>query len=272
MINTIVKPKGFLHYTIVPTEILRAQGLSLAAVGFYCWLLSHDPKQKISISFCANFFKDGKDSIRNKLKELEKFNFIRLEKVRHNGRFQGYIYHVIDPNRGGLTAAVNPTQRKNININIKYNKETLEAYKHFEDLFPKRNRPANENQKNNWLDILDKVVRIDGYDLREVYKACKMFRENDFWKNNFMSLIKLRNIDRDGVKYIDRFMSAYGDTKKPVGYKKISGLENFYFVENKLYAKTKSGELNPYNLKQILTLNEINEIINYEKNNGKGTG
>jgi hypothetical protein len=67
-------------------------------------------------------------------------------------------------------------------------------------------------------------------------------------------------------------MSAYGDTKKPVGYKKISGLENFYFVENKLYAKTKSGELNPYNLKQILTLNEINEIINYEKNNGKGTG
>ncbi len=292
--NMIFKPKRFDIFTPVPTSIFRIQGISLGAVGLYCYLLSHDDDMTITITFCANNFKEGKDAIRARLKELETFGLVRLETIKNEGVFRGYNYHLIDPTasenptpRVGLAATENPTQRKyndiniyndNINNNIinKYipkNPKTKDfpphiekAFPHFVALFPKRNQPKTKAQKEKWLDCLDKIERIDKYNLREVYEVCKRLRQDDFWQNVFLSILKLRNNDKNDVKYVDRFMSQNALKTRPNAFKRVVGLVDFIKYEDKgkkIGAKTSKGNLYDYNLKQVLSETEYNELFKY---------
>ena len=299
--NMIFKPKRFDIFTPVPTSIFRIQGISLGAVGLYCYLLSHDNDKPVTISFCANNFKEGKDAIRARLKELETFALVRLETVKNEGVFRGYNYHLIDPTasenptpRVGLAATENPTQRKyndnkdicndniiyhdNINNNIinKYipqNPKTKDfpphiekAFPHFVALFPKRNQPKTKAQKQKWLDCLDKIERIDKYNLRDVYAVCKQLRQDDFWQNVFLSILKLRNNDKNGVKYVDRFMTQNALKTRPNAFQRVSGLIDFVKYEDKgkkIGAKTNNGNLYDYNLKQVLSETEYNELFKY---------
>lgn len=293
--NMIFKPKRFDIFTPVPTSIFRIQGISLGAVGLYCYLLSHDNDKPVTISFCANNFKEGKDAIRARLKELETFGLVRLETVKNEGVFRGYNYHLIDPTASenptpcvGLAATENPTQRKyndnkdiyndNINNNIinKYipqNPKTKDfpphiekAFPHFVALFPKRNQPKTKAQKQKWLDCLDKIERIDKYNLRDVYAVCKQLRQDDFWQNVFLSILKLRNNDKNGVKYVDRFMTQNALKTRPSAFQRVSGLIDFVKYEDKgkkIGAKTNNGNLYDYNLKQLLSENEYNELFKY---------
>jgi hypothetical protein len=249
----------------------------------------------VTISFCANNFKEGKDAIRARLKELETFGLVRLETVKNEGVFRGYNYHLIDPTasenptpRVGLAATENPTQRKyndnkdiyhdNINNNIinKYipqNPKTKEfpphikkAFPHFVELFPNRNQPKTKAQKEKWLDCLDKIERIDKYNLRDIYAVCKQLRQDDFWQNVFLSILKLRNNDKNGVKYVDRFMSQNALKTRPNAFKRVSGLVDFVKYEDKgkkIGAKTNKGNLYDYNLKQVLSETEYNELFKY---------
>ena len=68
------------------------------------------------------------------------------------------------------------------------------------------------NQKtyneNKWLECYDKLIRIDKYSEEAVYYICNYFRrDGNWWKDsgNFESLLKLRRLDRDGIKWIDIF-------------------------------------------------------------------
>lgn len=56
---------------------------------------------------------------------------------------------------------------------------------------------------DEWADTFDKLVRIDRYDLRKVWYVCKWARENEFWKNNFFSPVKLRRKSKSGVRFIE---------------------------------------------------------------------
>lgn len=292
--NMIFKPRRFDIFTTVPTSIFRIQGISLGAVGLYCYLLSHDDDMTITITFCANNFKEGKDAIRARLKELETFGLVRLETIKNEGVFRGYNYHLIDPTasenptpRVGLAATENPTQRKYNDINIyndninnnkinKYipqNPKTKDfpphiekAFPHFVALFPKRNQPKTKAQKEKWLDCLDKIERIDKYNLREVYEVCKRLRQDDFWQNVFLSILKLRNNDKNDVKYVDRFMSQNALKTRPNAFKRVVGLVDFIKYEDKgkkIGAKTSKGNLYDYNLKQVLSETEYNELFKY---------
>jgi len=290
--NLIFKPKRFDIYTPVPTSIFRIKGISLGAVGLYCYLLSHEDNMTITITFCANHFKDGKDAIRARLKELETFGLVRLETVKNQGVFRGYNYHLIDPTVSenptggvGLAATGNPTQSNiyndnndNINNNINNNKKPRnpktkefpphieKAFPHFVDLFPKRNQPKTEPQRFNWIDCIDKIERIDKYNLREVYEVCQRLRIDDFWKHNFLTILKLRNVDKNGVKYIDRFMAQSSLKTRPNAFQRVSGLIKFVTYEDKgkkIGAKTSNGNLFDYNLKQLLSETEYNELFKY---------
>lgn len=296
--NLIFKPKRFEIYTPVPTSIFRIKGISLGAVGLYCYLLSHEDNMTITITFCANHFKDGKDAIRARLKELETFGLVRLETVKNQGVFRGYNYHLIDPTVSvnptggvGLAATVNPIQSNiykhnndNINNNINNNKKPRnpktkefpphieKAFPHFVDLFPKRNQPKTEPQRFNWIDCIDKIERIDKYNLREVYEVCQRLRVDDFWKHNFLTILKLRNVDKNGVKYIDRFMAQSSLKTRPNAFQRVSGLIKFVTYEDKgkkIGAKTNNGNLYDYNLKQLLSETEYNEIFKYMYNENK---
>jgi len=59
----------------------------------------------------------------------------------------------------------------------------------------------------NSLDSFDKLIRIDNYSANEIKAAITWARNDDFWTSNFLSPLKLRNKDKNGVKYIDIFLA-----------------------------------------------------------------
>jgi len=301
--NKIYKPKKFERFTIVPNSIFRHKGISAAATGLYCWLFSHDSKTEMTVQFICGHFKEGKDAINKRIKELIDCGFLVRVEVRKGGKFAGYNYHLNDTGTGKtgagktaavFTAAVNP-QQSNTNNNIynniynkeilnkeistkskkrQYSEKTTKAFSHFAELFPLKYRPKTDAQKNKWLDCLDKIERLDGYNLREVYKVSKELRNDEFWQNNFLSILKLRNTDKNGIKYIDRFMVQHKAKQKPVGFTKIKGLKEFFVYRNpasgqkEIGAKTKNGDIHEFQIRGLMMTNEFQElkqyIINYK--------
>lgn len=287
-VNKIIKPEWFEKYAVIPFAIFREKGVSMAASGLYAWLFSHERDQEITMKFIAGHFKDGKDAISSKIKELESLGFLKREEVRINGRFAGYNYHLDLPNRSGKTVAentvaVNPQQSNihyNVQDNVQYNiqyksnipQNVLDAFPHFKNLFEDRYHPKSKHQEQKWIECLDKIQRIDGYDLREVYQVAQELRNDDFWKVNFLSLLKLRNRDKNGILYVDRFM-AMKQSKKPKAYKMISNLIKFYLYKDPsgrelIGAKTLKSELDGLALKNKLGEDEYRNLHKYLSNVG----
>jgi hypothetical protein len=52
-----------------------------------------------------------------------------------------------------------------------------------------------------WIDAIDKLERLDNYTKDEIYNMVKWAREDDFWRSNFLSVVKLRMNNKDGTKY-----------------------------------------------------------------------
>ena len=189
--------------------------------------------------------------------------------------YNNNIYNIYNTNKSDNTnksfnnvISVNTNKSKNTNNiprNVKsFSDGTKKAFVHFEKLFPERNRPKNKAQLEKWLDCLDKIERIDKYDLREVYLMVKKIRQDDFWQNNFLSILKLRNTDKNGVKYIDRFM-AQQDNHLQSAKNKINGLLKFYKYKTPngdlcIGAKTKQGDLDQTILAQKLTSQELQKL------------
>ncbi len=299
-INKIYKPDHFDQYTIIPLAIFRQKGITMAASGLYAWLFSHDSNHDITMAFIGGHFKDGKDAINSRIKELEKLGFLVRESVRENGKFAGYNFRMCVPptiaekTATGKTAAGNPHQSNNIynniynniqdNIqdhvqtlvqdNVQYhnNKSNIpqnvsKALDHFIALFPEKYQPSTDAQKLKWAQCLERVERIDGYDLREVYKMAKKLREDQFWSGNFLSLLKLRNKDKNGILYIHRFMDGQ-KSEKPQAYKMIPNLIKFYKYNDPagkpmIGAITKNAELDDFALVYKLGTTEYENLKQY---------
>ena len=236
--NKIIKPTKFDRFTNVPNYIFRHKGISIGATGLYAWMFSHRHDQQITVEFMINHFKESKSAIRAKLNELIDNGYVDRIRVYENGRIKGYNYKLKAKAKKLETEkleaenlALENQPQSNTNSNIYISNTNIEPIlKHFIALFDSRFQPKTKEQKAKWIKILDQIQRIDKYDLREVYKICKHIREKDFWKTQFLSLPKLRNSDKNGDKWINRFYAIYKDDHKPDAYKKIKDL-----IEFKLY-------------------------------------
>lgn len=82
-------------------------------------------------------------------------------------------------------------------------------------LFDERTRPHTAKQISDWHDTLDKCIRIDGYSADRVQEIVKRMRMDDFWRTNFMSIMKLRQTNKQGVKYIDFFDARLKGSTRP---------------------------------------------------------
>lgn len=283
-INRIIKPVKFDHFTVVPSGIFRQQGISQQATGLYCYLFSHSSNHKITINFITNHFKNGRDAIRSALAELEKLGYLLREQERIDGKIVGYNYILKDapaPEKPSpeKPSPENPIQSnnsiyiiKNNNTYTKRNNSTKsenveKAYPHFVQLFPERYRPKTPATIEKWKVCLDRIERIDGYDLRQVYEVCKQLRQDSFWSENFLSVLKLRNSDKNGVRYIDRFMERNALKTRPTALNKVKGYKELVpYTENgakMVKAITTNGVIHDFNLRMSLTPAEYKQIVEY---------
>jgi hypothetical protein len=110
------------------------------------------------------------------------------------------------------------------NNNIIYNNNSIEnfsdiilkSFNHICELFPVQTRPKTHSDKIKWLECLDKLERLDGCNPRKVYFICQKVRQDEFWKENFLTILKLRKKNRDGLKYINVFEAKFGKDLKKV--------------------------------------------------------
>lgn len=236
-----------------------------------------------------------KTSVSKWISALENNNFIKIKYKYHTGTKQIkqrriFIADPFNKNSIGIEKKLKTPLEEKLKDNIynyinkikkdnttksekrQFDEKTKNAFPHFAALFPLKYRPKSETQKIKWLDCLDKLQRLDGYDLREVYNVSKELRNDEFWQNNFLSILKLRNTDKNGIKYIDRFMLQQKAKQKPVGFTKIKNLKEFFIYKNpsngkkEIGAKTKNSNIHEFQIRGLMMSNEFDELKKYVLN------
>lgn len=301
----IKKPKEFSNFTAIPNSILRDQELSTGAVGLYCFLFSHTKDFSITVEFLTGAFKDGKSSVKSKIKELQDAGYLEKERVKgDNGLFIGYNYvlrleRAAENRTAQSTCSTDYVQtenqphrnqpQSNININntnkkellpssqksVSYSKIVKDAFPHFKDLFIGAIIPKNKSQETTWLNALQFLER-NGYNLRDCYAAIKWARQDPFWEPNVLSLPPLTKA-KGGVRKLDNILAKYKavqkDQSRPEAMQKLKYAEWTVkpnaLGELELYALSKGEVINEFIMHQSLgiTKDEIKKIKEYLKSN-----
>ena len=99
---------------------------------------------------------------------------------------------------------VNVNDNKNVNDSFKkeYSQEVLQTFDECLNLFPLHLHPKTKSIKNNWLDTVEKLIRIEKIPPDKIIEIVKKTRSDDFWSKNFLALPKLRKKNKDGIMNI----------------------------------------------------------------------
>lgn len=153
--------------------------------------------------------------------DLEKWDEIRKMRKKAGSKGGKAKAKQMLPNANQVEAVnVNVNVNDNVNVNVNDNKEKVNFEIEIHDslqnclkYFPDHLHPK-KNQVDNWLEVLEKLHRIDNLPLHAIEKIVESTRADEFWSKNFLSLTKLRKKNRDGVLYITVFYENYLKTKE----------------------------------------------------------
>ena len=111
----------------------------------------------------------------------------------------------------------------------KYSIENKEGftvlYKKIITLFPENYRPKNKTQQNNWIDALDKLNRLDNLSLNTILEIINWGRADEFWSQQFRSIVKLRRTDKDGIPFHVIFKEKMDKQEKIIKPRKLGSTE-----------------------------------------------
>ena len=95
MSETIIRAPHVTGYTMIINELLLDTELSSAARGLMTFMLGFKNDWQFSVKYLTNILKEGRDSIKKMLGELEKRGYIRREyKRRSDGAFSTMCYTI----------------------------------------------------------------------------------------------------------------------------------------------------------------------------------
>ncbi len=114
----------------------------------------------------------------------------------------------------------NPSYKdKDNNKDKKYDENIHSLYADIVIYFDEDLRPKDEKSKDLWLDCLDKLVRIDKKTPEQIRNITKRTRMDDFWRTNFLSVLKLRKKNGDQIPYFTVFEKKIRPNTKGSKYK-----------------------------------------------------
>jgi hypothetical protein len=91
-----------------------------------------------------------------------------------------------------------------------------------------------DSEREKWNDCFDKLIRIDGHNPDTIRAVITYFRADSFWESNFLSPLKLRRKNRDGIKYIDFFKNNMKSTKSRASPQSSRAIPQDVLSENEL--------------------------------------
>lgn len=91
-----------------------------------------------------------------------------------------------------------------------FSDEVIRSYNSLVKYFPEELRPK---KNKSWLETIDRLNRIDGHSFDLIEEVVRKTRDDNFWRQNFLSLPKLRNKNKDGVQYFLVFKTKFAQKK-----------------------------------------------------------
>jgi hypothetical protein len=219
------------YYAIIPAFVRYDQNLTANAKLLYGEITALCNEKGYCFAqnkYFADLYGVSNVSISKWINQLKDYGYIKIKMIYKEDSKQietreMYITNfneVLKESSGGIKEKFKDNIYNNINNNTleykekKYSDMVLKSFKPICELFPVQTQPKTESDKNAWLDCIDKLERLDGYSPRKVYYISQKVRSDDFWKNNFLTILKLRKKNKDGLKYINLFEAKFGKNLK----------------------------------------------------------
>ena len=74
--------------------------------------------------------------------------------------------------------------------------------------------PSGKNVESNSLDVMDKLIRLDGFEDDYIFNALRWAKDDEFWSQQVFSLAGLRKKSKNGLTKFQNLSNAY-DKEKP---------------------------------------------------------
>ncbi len=242
MAKLIIKNK----YGIAPNEILNNENISLKAKGLYTYLQSKPDGWKFSIQRISLQTKDGKSAVREAIKELENFGYLkRIPLKDDNGRWNGYDYELFENPLSEKRTTENPMTE---NYDTISNKDISKKDIVIKNTLSKDKGETREYGNPN----INKIINYlkEKFNLSELDGSVKQNR-------NYANLL-LKKIG--GEKYLDGLLALIDFASHDKWWcDKITSTKDLYYNVVKIYQKAKNkGRSNGYE--------DLNEYLNHENN------
>ena len=159
----------------------------------------------VSVDVLAKFKQDENGLLYNKRLEIEiekRSNFID---TRRNNGLKGGRPKTENNKPIGLA---NGKPNAKANEKLIENENVIEIINSIKDLFDEKYL-----EKNTTKVMFDKLLKT--YSKDEILKATIWARNDEFWRPNFCSPMKLEKKNKEGVTYIDVFLAKAGSYKMP---------------------------------------------------------
>ena len=91
-----------------------------------------------------------------------------------------------------------------------YPSEVNECFDNCLSCFPTHLHPKDSKE---WVETIDKLNRIDKIPFNVIEDVVKKTRNDEFWSKQFLSLTKLRKLNKEGMKYIIVFNEKFKNNK-----------------------------------------------------------
>ena len=207
------------YYAIIPAHIRYDSELIPNAKLMYGEITSLSNEKGFCYatnSYFANLYNVSKVSISKWINQLKEKGYIEVELIYDGKQIKERKIFIINA-KEVLNISLTPSKEKfKDNTNTIYNNKEKtyssiinDSFPHLLNLFPASVTPKSKSEIIQWKEELEKLERLDKYDARAVYYIVKKVREDEFWKDNFLSILKLRKKNKYGVKYIDMFQIKF---------------------------------------------------------------
>lgn len=163
-------------------------------------------------------------SIQNSLNAKKRWDANECERIKPNAKNADRDI-VIDTVKDNVIVKDKVNDILLIKKDKSFSSEVFNCFDNCLNFFSENLHPKNETQKNNWLESIEKLNRIENIPFEVIEEITKKTREDDFWSKNFLSLCKLRKKNNDGIMYIQVFYERFNTHKQTKHEKQMENLK-----------------------------------------------
>lgn len=236
-------------FVVIPNSTIQDENLSFRARGVLSYILSLPDTWQVYKSEIVNHAPEGKHAITTAFNELMQERYVFMRENRDQGKFAGYSYYVFATpqtdfpftvesekrpsgqlEQGNTTSpqtdfpksekpksekpkSDNQTLQKKHYTKDTYNKKYSLLYEKICQFFPEKLLPDDKG-KNAWVNDLRLLIEKDELTEDEIINIVKWARNDPFWQSNFLSLLKLRKKNKEGIPYYLVFKEKMRRTSK----------------------------------------------------------